>query len=473
MTSFSENNRFKPVTPELIAKLEEAVGAGFVRTDEETILLYASDETEDLVYRPEVVVLPQDTAAVARVMKTATAYSVPVTPRGAGTGLSGGALPVRGGIVLGTSAFNKIIEIDKKNLMAVVEPGVITQVFQEAVEEVGLFYPPDPASRGSCFLGGNLAECSGGPRAVKYGVTKDYVLGLEAVLPNGDVIRHGGKLLKNVTGYNLTQLIVGSEGTLAIITKIVVKLLPTPRHRVLLLIPFPTLESCARAVPAVMNAGIIPSVLEFMEREALEITQKHLDTTIPNCEAAAQLLIELDGDDQATIARQAEEVCEIVTGEGATDVLLADSSARMNQLWTMRRAIGEAVKSQSVYKEEDTVVPRNNIVPLLIGVKEISAKYGIKTVCYGHAGDGNLHCNILKMDLSDEEWNTRLEPAIREIFEHTVALGGMISGEHGIGYVQKKYIRIAFGDSELGLMKRIKDAFDPMGILNPAKIFPD
>jgi len=322
-------------------------------------------------------------------------------------------------------------------------------------------------------LGGNLAECSGGRRAVKYGVTKDYVLGLEAVLPNGDVVRHGGKLLKNVTGYNLTQLIVGSEGTLAVITKIYFKLIPLPTHRVMLLVPFPTLESCAAAVPAIMNAGIIPSVLEFMEREALQITEKHLDTQIPNSDAAAQLLIELDGDDPQAIERQSESVCEIVLNEGANDVLLADTSAKMNQLWNTRRAIGEAVKSVSVYKEEDTVVPRANIVPLLVGVKDISKKYGIRTVCYGHAGDGNLHCNILKGDMPDEEWNTQLEPAITEIFELTVSLGGLISGEHGIGYVQRKYLPIAFGEAELGLMKRLKHAFDPAGILNPEKIFPD
>jgi glycolate oxidase len=241
----------------------------------------------------------------------------------------------------------------------------------------------------------------------------------------------------------------------------------------MLLVPFPTLESCAAAVPAIMNAGIIPSVLEFMEREALQITEKHLDSPIPNSDAAAQLMIELDGDDPQAIERQSENVCEIVLNAGASDVLLADTSAKMNQLWNTRRAIGEAVKSVSVYKEEDTVVPRANIVPLLVGVKEISRKYGITTVCYGHAGDGNLHCNILKGDMTDEEWNTQLEPAIKEIFELTVSLGGLISGEHGIGYVQRKYLPIAFGEAELSLMKRLKHAFDPAGILNPEKIFPD
>ena len=263
--------------------------------------------------------------------------------------------------------------------MGVVEPGVILQEFQESVEEKGLFYPPDPASRGSCFIGGNLAECAGGPRAVNYGVTTDYVVGVEAVLPNGDVIRHGGKLLKNVTGYNLTQLLIGSEGTLAVITKIYLQLIPLPSHRTMLLVPFDSLESCARSVPAIMNAGIIPSVLELMERDALEITEKHLDIAIPNRDAAAQLLIELDGNDPDAIAVTAERVCEILMEEGATDVLLADTSAKMNELWSMRRAIGEAVKSVSVYKEEDTVVPRNNIVPLLVGVKKIAERFGLSS----------------------------------------------------------------------------------------------
>jgi glycolate oxidase len=472
MTNNNARVEFNPVTPEVVKRLQEAVGAKFVRTDDETLRRFASDETEDLVYMPEVAVLPQDPEAVSAVMRVACQCNVPVTPRGAGTGLSGGALPVRGGIVLSTAALNRILEIDCENLMAVVEPGVILQEFQEAVEEKGLFYPPDPASRGSCFIGGNLAECSGGPRAVKYGVTKDYVVGVEAVLPNGDFIRHGGKLLKNVTGYNLTQLLIGSEGTLAVITKIYLQLIPLPPYRSMLLVPFQSLESCARSVPAIMNAGIVPSVLELMERDALEITEKHLDTKIPNSDAAAQLLIELDGDDPDAIAGAAERVCDIVMSEGATDVLLADSTAKMNELWSMRRAIGEAVKSVSVYKEEDTVVPRYNIVPLLEGVKKISKRYGIRTVCYGHAGDGNLHVNILKMDMTDDEWSKQLDPAIREIFELTVSLGGLISGEHGIGWVQRPYLPIAFTDVEIDLMKRIKKVFDPTGILNPDKIFP-
>lgn len=463
---------FNRVTPKLVERLRDAVGAERVLVDDESLELHASDETEDLVFRPEVVVVPASADAIAGVMRLATEFRVPVTPRGAGTGLSGGALPVHGGIVLSTRDLNRILEIDRENLMAVVEPGVITQVFQEAVERAGLFYPVDPASRGSCFLGGNLAECSGGPRAVKYGVTKDFVTGIEAVLPDGTLVKHGGKLLKNVTGYNLTQLIVGSEGTLAIVTKIYFRLLPLPRHRMMLLAPFDSLEDPARAVPAIMHAGIVPSVLEFMERDAVEITERHLGKSFPHAEAAAHLMIELDGNDEGVVQRDAERVAEIVLEHHAKDVLVADTDAKMGELWSMRRAFGAAVKSESVYKEEDTVVPRNQLVNLLTGVKEIAARHGLRTVCYGHAGDGNLHVNILKMDMTEERWNTALEPAIREIFALTVGLGGLISGEHGIGYVQKNYMPIAFSEGELALMRAIKHAFDPLGILNPGKMFP-
>ena len=468
----NEKSAFSPVTEPVLNSLRQAVGVDNVLLDDDTIQTHGSDETEDLVFKPEVVVVPKDTAEVSRVMKIAWEHNIPVTPRGGGTGLSGGALPVCGGICLAMKKFNRIIEIDEQNLMAVVEPGVITQEFQEQVETAGLFYPPDPASRGSCFLGGNLAECSGGPRTVKYGVTKDYVTGLEAVLADGTVINHGGKLLKNVTGYNLTQLIIGSEGTLAVITKIILRLLPVPRHRLTLLIPFDSLEASARTVPAVMKAGIIPSAIELIARDAIQIAEKHLETAFPNSDAAAHLLVELDGNDPSNIQTAGEQLCEIALAEGARDVLLADTSARQQELWDLRRAIGEAVKSESIYKEEDTVVPRHNLVPLVLGVKKISERYGITTVCYGHAGDGNLHVNILKMDMSDEDWAKNLDPAINEIFELTVSLGGMISGEHGIGYVQRKYLPIALKKPEIDLMKRLKQAFDSKGILNPNKIFP-
>ena len=469
----SGTTHFRSITPDILQRLRAVAGDSCVFTDRDAITRCASDETENLAFPPEVVIIPDSIEKISAVMRIAYELSMPVTPRGGGTGLSGGALPIHGGIVLSMERFNKVVEIDRKNLVAVVEPGVITQELQEQVEALGLFYPPDPASRGSCTIGGNLAECAGGPRAVKYGVTKDYVLGIEAVLPDGSIIRYGGKLLKNSTGYNLAQLLTGSEGTLAIVTNITLRLIPLPTHRLTLLIPFPDLESSARAVPAIMNAGVVPSALEFIEQAALQAAERHLSVSFPHSDAAAVILAEVDGRDEQSVMRDAEIVCEAALAEGATDVLLADSSRRQQELWDMRRAIGEAVKSLSVYKEEDTVVPRNNIVPLLKGVKRIASNHGITTICYGHAGDGNLHVNILKLDMDDETWEHALRPAIEEIFRLTVSLGGTISGEHGIGFSQRPFLPIACTADEIALFKRIKDAFDPRGILNPGKIFPD
>jgi glycolate oxidase len=323
------------------------------------------------------------------------------------------------------------------------------------------------------MLGGNVAECSGGPRAVKYGVTKDYVLGVQAVLADGTVVRHGGKLLKNVTGYNLTQLLVGSEGTLAIVTEITIRLVPLPRYRQTLLIPYGTLEGAARTVAAIFRAGLIPSACEFMERDAIRASERQLSLKLPYGDAEALLLVEVDGNRQDVLEEERDRICEVAMREGARDVVLADSDEKQKEIWRIRRATGEAVKRLSVYKEEDTVVPRFALPELVRGVKEIAGRHGLTTICYGHAGDGNLHVNILKMDLSEDAWNHHLPVAIEEVFRLTVALGGTLSGEHGIGWSQKRYMPIAFRPEELELMKRVKAAFDPRGLLNPGKVFPD
>jgi glycolate oxidase len=380
-----------------------------------------------------------------------------------------------GGVVLSTERLNKIINIDEDNLQVITEPGVITQVLQEKVIEKGLYYPPDPSSRGSCFIGGNIAESSGGPRAVKYGVTKDYVLNCEVVLPNGEIIWTGANVLKNSTGYNLTQLIVGSEGTLGIVTKIVLKLIPYPPLSVVMLVPFSLSEKACEAVAAVFKAGVIPSALEFMERDAIDWTLKFKDDINLKIEdnEMAHLLIEVDGDDMETIRKQVEKIVVVMEEFEALNILYAESEDEKNALWKLRRSVAEAVKSNSVYKEEDTVVPRYALPQLLAGVKSIGKKYGFTSVCYGHAGDGNLHVNIIKGNLSDEEWNEKITPGIREIFQLCVQLGGTLSGEHGIGWVQKNYMDIAFNSTQLELMKGIKKVFDPSGILNPGKIFPD
>ena len=463
------------ITPEILSKFNEIIGDSYVFTDQETRNHYGKDETEAFVFPPSVVLKPGTTQEVSEILKIANLHGIPVTAIGARTGLSGGALSVHQGVGLSMERFNKIINIDEKNLQVVVEPAVITQVLREAVAEKDLFYPPDPSSLGSCWIGGNVAENAGGARAVKYGVTKDYVLNLEVVLANGDIIWTGANTLKNSTGYNLTQLMVGSEGTLGIITKIVMKLIPKVNHTVLMLVPFYEANQACEAVSAIFRAGIIPSALEFMERDAIDWTLKFVpDLNVQvNDQVQAHLLIEVDGNYPDILFQEAEKIMEVVEQFNIDEVLFADTEIQKNLLWKMRRSVAEAVKSNSIYKEEDTVVPRYELPKLLFGIKEIGAKYGFKSVCYGHAGDGNLHVNIIKGDMSDENWNTEVTKGIREIFELTVSLKGTLSGEHGIGFVQKNYMDIAFSESHLKLMKGIKTIFDPKGILNPGKIFPD
>lgn len=460
---------------EHIEELKAIVGPDYVFLDEETRRAYGHDETEDLNFPAAVVVKPGSVGEISAIMRLANEREIPVTPIGGRTGLSGGALSVHGGIALAMERFNKILNIDEQNLQVTTEPGVITHVLREAVAEKGLFYPPDPSSMGSCFIGGNISENAGGARAVKYGVTKDYVLNLEVVLPSGDVIWTGADTLKNSTGYNLTQLMTGSEGTLGIITKIVLKLLPKVDHNVLMLIPFFKADEACQAVAAIFRASIVPSALEFMERDAIEWTLRYVDgISVPIRDGIeAHLLVEVDGNHPDVLFAEAEKISEVVSAYQIDDILFADTADQKNALWKMRRAVGEAVKSNSVYKEEDTVVPRYELPTLLRGIKSIGAKYGFKSVCYGHAGDGNLHVNIVKGDMTDDAWRCEVPKGIREIFELTVSLRGTLSGEHGIGYVQKNYMDIAFSEVQLQLMKGIKKVFDPKGIMNPGKIFPD
>lgn len=467
-----QNKIYNSINTDIIKALKVLIDTEDVLTDFESLEKYGQDETEDLVYKPEVVVRPKTVEQISQIMKLANAQTIPVTVRGAGTGLSGGALPVCGGIVISMERFNNIIKIDERNLQATVEPGVINYTFQEEVKKVGLFYPPDPASWGSCSLGGNVAHSSGGPKAVKYGTTRDYVLNIEMVLPSGDIIWTGANTLKYSTGYNLTHLMVGSEGTLGIITKIVFKLIPLPKHDFLMLVPFYSAEKACEAVGAVFRAGITPSAMEFMERDAIDWSMKYageLNISIKP-EWQALLLIEVDGNDVEILMRDCEAIAEITQQYEADEVLFADTAEQKASLWKIRRKVGEAVKSNSIYKEEDTVVPRAELPALLKGVKEIGNKYGFKSVCYGHAGDGNLHVNIIKGDLSDEIWNNELPKGITEIFELCKALGGTISGEHGIGLVQKKYLPIVFPPHQMELMRGLKQLFDPNLILNPNKM---
>jgi glycolate oxidase len=463
---------FRTINSQDIAFFQELLG-NRCYLDETNLTEYGHDETEDLLFLPDIVAKPETPEEVAAILRYCNTANIAVTPSGARTGLSGGSLPIHKGIALSMERFNRILNIDEKNHQVLTEPGVITQVLQNAVKEKGLFYPPDPASKGSCFIGGNVSENSGGPKAVKYGVTKDYVLNLEVVLPTGEIIWTGANVLKNATGYNLTQLIVGSEGTLAVITKIVLRLIPHPTNDLLMLVPFFDAEKACEAVAALFRAGVTPSGLEFMERDALTWTQAFTnDFTIEVKENhAAHLLIEVDGFDQDALMLECEKIMTVLESFDTDEILFAESEAQKNSLWSLRRKVGEAVKSQSIYKEEDTVVPRYELPTLIRQVKTIGNNYGLHSVCYGHAGDGNLHVNIIKGELTDEQWENDLPKAIREIFTEVVKLGGTLSGEHGIGLVQQPYMDIAFPEISLNIMRSIKDVFDPNGILNPGKIF--
>lgn len=456
-----------------IASFQRITGEQFVFTDAESLDKYAHDETENLHFLPGVVIKPRTAEEISAIMRICNEHHIPVTPRGAGTGLSGGALPHRGGVLLSMERMNSILEIDERNLQVTTEPGVITEVLQNAVKEKGLFYPPDPSSRGSCFIGGNIAENSGGPKAVKYGVVKDYVLNLEVVLPNGDIIWTGANVLKNSTGYNLTQLVVGSEGTLGIVTKIVLKLLPHPKYDLLMLVPFNSLEKAGEAVSAIFRAGFTPSAMELVEINALKIVSKFVDSSVVPVtdEMEAHLIIEVDGNHMDTLMSEMEAIAELLTRYDCGDVFFADDAQQKAELWKLRRRVAEAVKIDGYTIEEDTVVPRAELPALIKGVKELGRQYRFDVVCYGHAGDGNLHIRIRKPGSIYSLNNPDVIPALKALFELVKSLGGTISGEHGIGLVQKEYMDIVFSGAQMQLMKGIKKTFDPNNILNSGKIF--
>ena len=461
------------ITTQILEQFKLIVGAAYVFTDADSIEKYGKDETEQLHYAPQVIVKPRQASEIAQLLKICNEHLIPVTPRGAGTGLTGGALPHLGGLVISMERFNTILEIDERNLQVTTEPGVITEMLQDAVKEKGLFYPPDPASKGSCFIGGNISENSGGPKAVKYGVVKDYVLNLEVVLPNGEIIWTGSNVLKNATGYNITQLIVGSEGTLGIVTKIVLRLIPHPKFDLLMLAPFNSLEKASEAVSAIFRAGITPSAMELMEIDAITLASKILDSTaIPLTEnLAAHLIIEVDGNNMDVLMSEMEAISEVLSQFDAGELFFADDAQQKNELWKIRRKANEAAVMAGYTIEADPVVPRAELPKLIKGVKELGAQNGFKVVCYGHAGDGNLHIRInhptIKKSYGSDEMNTIL----KKLFELVKELGGTISGEHGIGLIQKSYMPVLFNEVSLELMRGIKNTFDPNHILNSGKIF--
>ena len=464
---------YNEVNVDIIEALRQIVGQGNVLVSAEEMEPYAHDEVVGLRADPEVVVKATSAEQVSEILRLAQRERVPVTPRGAGYGLSGGAVPVHGGIVLSLEKMNRILEIDKENLMVTVEPGVITGDLHRAVEAEGLFYPPDPASLDSCTIGGNIAEGAGGPRAVKYGTTQDYVCGLEAVLPSGEIITCGGKLVKNVTGYNLIQLLIGSEGTLAVVTRIVLRLLPLPKVQIDLLVPFDDFQAAADTVSDVIAHRIVPATIEFMERDSILAVERLLQKEIPYGDADAYLLIQLDGDHQEAVEADFEVVGELCLEHGAQDVLVAKDQRTRDRLWEARRLIIDALNHESpINHMEDVVVPRAELSTLLKRIKEIAERRAVRIISFGHAGDGNVHVNVLKDGIPDDRWEALVPVVAEEIYTLTLSLGGMITGEHGIGATRRRYLSLALDGAQINVMRRIKDAFDPNHVLNPGKIFP-
>lgn len=465
---------YRKIDESILARIRLIVGAENVSVSAADKDKYSHDEVAELHLEPEAVVQATSADQVSRIMQLAQEAGFPVTPRGAGQGLSGGSVPAMGGIVLSLERMDRILQIDQDNLMVTVEPGVITGNIHRAVEAVGLFYPPDPASLDSCSIGGNIAENAGGPRAVKYGITRHYVCGLEAVFPDGTITRMGGKLVKDVTGYDLMQLLIGSEGTLAIITQIILRLIPQPQVRIDLLVPFDSIRSASKAVSEIIRNRIVPTALEFMGKDSIAAVEALTGEDVPFHEAEAHLLITLDGNSKVAMDTEYEQVGDICMKNGALDVLVADNPKLRDKLWAARRKIIEALKHLSPEKIMDTqdlVVPRASIPVLLDEIKAIAHKSSARIICFGHSGDGNVHVNIIK-DMPDAAWQTTKTTVAEAMYAAALALGGAITGEHGIGLTRKKYLPLAVDPCRLEVMRKIKHAIDPRHILNPGKIFP-
>lgn len=455
-----------------IEEIQKITGVKNAFLNDESLEECSTDETPDLSCRPDIVVKVENIKQIKELLKYSNSEKIPIVPRGAGTGTTGGCLAVCGGIILLLEGLNKIVDIDEKNLMAVVQPGVITGNLQSEVEAKGLFYPVDPASLDSCSVGGNVAENSGGPRAVKYGVTKDYVCGLKAVLPDGSDFIYGGKIVKNVMGYDLPGIMIGSEGTLAVFTEITLKLLPYPAAVTDLLIPFKTIKDAAHTVSSILLNKIVPAAIEFMDKNCIKAVESLLERKLPYSDAEAHLLIQLDGMDQKETEKLYEKVGKICLNNGAEDVFVADNRPMREKLWEARRKIREAIKPLSpVKRSSDVVVPRFKIPELLDGIYALQEKHEVRIFNFGHAGDGNVHVNILKENMDDSVWQKKLPAILDDLYKLVIDMGGAISGEHGIGIIQKKYLKRAVGKKELEVMRAIKKLFDPSNILNPGKIF--
>jgi glycolate oxidase len=475
MTTAAEP-KYNPVTPEIADQLRRIVGEKYVLYgDEEKLETYSHDEVAEAHYAhmPEVVVRPESAGQIAEIMKLANRERIPVTPRGAGSGLSGGAVPLRGGIVLLMDRMNRILEVDGENMMVVVEPGVVTNEINEVIAAKGLFFAGYPMSLETCYVGGNVAENAGGGKAVKYGVTGRYITGLEIVTPTGEIVQLGGKLVKDVTGYNLIQLMVGSEGTLGVFTKVTIKLMPRPKASVDLLCLFETPDAAIAAVPKIQtSAGIIPTAIEFMDRSSVHASCEYLNESLPYENCGAMLLITVDGSDTDQVEREYEAIGEMCFEAGAIEVYVADNYTTSERIWKVRRNIAEAFKVVSPHQSlEDIVVPVAHIPKMVEGLQALSRKWDVPIPCYGHAGDGNLHATpVMNPDWSLEQWYETLPKILTDLYHLTAELGGMLSGEHGIGHKRKEYMSIFVGEPNLAMMRAIKHALDPNHILNPGKI---
>lgn len=469
---------YNALTPGIVEELRKIVGGKYViHGDDEKLEPFSHDEVPDRRYAhmPEAVVRPGSRDEIVAVMKLANREMIPVTPRGAGSGLSGGAVPICGGVVMLLDRMNRILEVDRKNLMIVVEPGVVTNQINELLKDDGLYYPGYPMSIETCFIGGNIAENAGGAKAVKYGVTSRYVIGLEIVTPTGEVLELGGKRIKDVTGYDLIHLFVGSEGTLGIFTRITLKLMPLPKASVDLLCLFRTADEAISAVPKIMTeGGIIPAAVEFMDQASVRVACKYVNESLPYEQAGAMLLISVDGSDEAVVEGEYDAIGEQALQAGAIEVYVADNSTTSERIWRVRRNLAEAIALISPHQgNEDISVPMAEIRTLITGLNELARKYDVKIYSYGHAGDGNIHSRIVKNpDWTVEHWHNEVLPNVQaDLYALTARLGGVISGEHGIGHKRKKYMSLVLSPVHLEMMRSIKRAFDPNNVLNPGKIF--
>jgi len=454
----------------IVSRLREIVGAEYIRSDDAALQTYGVDALGK-GHPPDVVVIPESTGQIASIARVCNAERVPLVVRGAGTGFTGGAVPTRGGVLLSMERLNRILEIDELNLLAVVEPNVINADLQRAVEKVGLFYPPDPASLNQSSIGGNVAECAGGPRAFKYGTTKRYILALEAVLPTGEIIHTGSKAVKNVVGYDLTQLLVGSEGTLAIITKITLRLVPKPQANATMLATFTGVRSAVDAVSELIRRRVVPAALELIDSDSLQAIEDNLGSGLVPRGTTAALIVEVDGTPRG-VQDDLELVVEACRSVGAKEISRARDDAERDTIWSLRRQTSAALKATGLVKiNHDVVVPKGRVPELFDVIAEMKRAYGLRVASFGHAGDGNIHVNLL-ITPGDADEAARAKEAERFLFTRVVALEGSISGEHGIGFAKAPYLSIELSADEIALMKRLKTAFDPNGILNPGKIFP-